>query len=215
MCWPQLPSVGGYASIVSGTYNARTLTHVQGQLNIARLGAGELDGLDLQAIVTVPEYFLLPLSGDPTTVRGVRQVTEARGSDPVLPSGIEADLPDSGYPTYPAPRGELATGQASTWFFGESLRPTRARLLLTAAATAGSPAPARAGSDSARCAPTGRRRGGRPSRLPPVPAVPRGRCRPGPRRVWPCRSCPDVCHRIKPRSWWGSGSTSSTAPSPR
>jgi hypothetical protein len=129
-----LPSVGGYASIVSGTYNARTLTHGPGQLNIARLGAGELDGLDLQAIVTVPEYFLLPLRGDPTTVRGVHQVTEARGSDPVLPAGIEADLPDSGYPTYPAPRGELATGQASTWFFGESLRPTRARVLLTSAA---------------------------------------------------------------------------------
>ena len=133
----QLPSVGGYASIVSGTYNARTLTHVQGQLNIARLGAGEFDGLDLQAIVTVPEYFLLPLSGDPTTLRGVHQVTEASGSDPVLPSGIEADLPDGGYPTYPAPRGELATGQASTWYFGESLRPTRARVLLTSAATAG------------------------------------------------------------------------------
>jgi hypothetical protein len=133
----QLPSVGGYASIVSGTYNARTLTHVQGQLNIARLGTGELDGLDLQAIVTVPQYFLLPLRGDPTTLRGVHQVTEARGADPVLPSGSEADLPDAGYPTYPAPRGELATGQASTWFFGESLRPTRARLLLTSSVTAG------------------------------------------------------------------------------
>jgi hypothetical protein len=134
----QIPSVGGYGSIVSGTYNARTLTHMQGQLNVARLGAGDLDGLDgldLQAIVTVPEYFLLPVRGAPTTVRGARQVTEARGSDQVLPLGIDAYVPGSGYPTYPAPRGELATGQASTWFFGESLRPAQARVLLTSVAT--------------------------------------------------------------------------------
>jgi hypothetical protein len=128
----QLPSVGGYASIVSGHYNARTLTHAQGQLNVALLGAGELDGLDLQAIVTAPEYFLLPLRGAPTTLRGVQRVPEAHGTNRVLPMGIEADVPDSGYPTYPAPRGELATGQSSTWFFGEALRLRRASVLLTA-----------------------------------------------------------------------------------
>jgi hypothetical protein len=45
--------------------------------------------------------------------------------------GIEADVPTSGYPTYPAPRGELGAGQSSTWFFGETLRPRRATVLLT------------------------------------------------------------------------------------
>ena len=67
----QLPSVGGYASIVNGTYNARTLTHTPGQLNLA-LGSGDLGGLDLQEIVTAPEYFLLPLRGQPTTLSGVQ-----------------------------------------------------------------------------------------------------------------------------------------------
>ncbi len=133
----QLPSVGGYASLVNGTYNARTSTHTPGQLNLALLGPGDLDGLDLQEIVTAPEYFLVPLRGQPTTLRGVHQVTEAHGTDPVLPLGIEADVPDSGYPTYPAPRGALATGQSSSWFFGESLRPRQASVLLTAPAPVG------------------------------------------------------------------------------
>jgi hypothetical protein len=128
----QLPSVGGYASIVSGTYDARTLTHSPGQLNLALLGAGDPDGLDLQEIVTAPEYLLLPVRGAPTTLRAVHQVAEARGTDPVLPMGIKADVPAAGYPTYPAPRGGLATGQSSTWFFGESLRPRQASVLLAA-----------------------------------------------------------------------------------
>jgi hypothetical protein len=132
-----LPSVGGYASIVNGHYNARTLTHGQGQLNIALLGAGELDGLDLQAMVTAPEYFLLPLRGTPTTLGDVGQVAEARGTDPVLPMGIQADVPDGGYPAYPAPRGELGTGRSSRWFFGESLQPLRASVLLTTASAGG------------------------------------------------------------------------------
>jgi hypothetical protein len=130
----QLPSVGGYASIVSGNYNARTLTHATGQLNVPLLGAGGLDGLDLQEIVTAPEYFILPLRGAPTTLRGVHQVAVEHGTDPVLPMGIEANVPASGYPTYPAPRRELASGQSSTWFFGESLRPAQARVLLSSPA---------------------------------------------------------------------------------
>jgi len=132
----QLPSVGGYASIVSGHYDASTLTHAQGQLNIALLGAGNLDDLDLQAIVTAPEYFLLPLRGTPTTLRDVNQVSESHGADPVLPLGIHADVPESSYPAYPAPRGELGTGQSDTWFFGGSLRPRQASVLLTTPAAA-------------------------------------------------------------------------------
>jgi hypothetical protein len=132
----QLESVGGYASIVSGTYNTRTLTHTPGQLNVALLGSGALDGLDLQEIVTVPEYFLLPLRGAPTTLGAVRQRAEPGGADPVLPMGSKAEVADSGYSTYPAPRGGLTSGQAGSWFFGERLRPTQARLLLTAPAPA-------------------------------------------------------------------------------
>jgi hypothetical protein len=132
----QLPSVAGYASIVNGTYDARTLTHDPGQLNVALLDSGALDGLDLQEIVTVPEYFLLPLRGAPTTLRAVHQLAEARGADPVLAMGSKADVPDSGYPTYPAARGGLATGQVSTWFFGELLRPAQANLLLSTPAAA-------------------------------------------------------------------------------
>jgi hypothetical protein len=129
-----LPSVGGYASIVSGNYDEQTLTHTTGQLNVRLFDAGNPDGLDLSETVTAPEYFLLPVRGTPTTLPGVRPVSEASGTDPVLPMGIEADVPASGYPTYPAPRGELATGQSSTWFFGESLRPQRARVVLTSPA---------------------------------------------------------------------------------
>jgi hypothetical protein len=127
----RLPSVGGYASIVNGDYDARTLTHEQGQLNIALLGAGDLDGLDLQAIVTAPEYFLLPLQGTPTSLGAVRRVAETRGTDPVLPMGIQADVVDGGYPAYPSPRGALATGRSSTWFFGASLQPQKASVLVT------------------------------------------------------------------------------------
>jgi hypothetical protein len=122
-----LPSVAGYASIVSGTYNARTLTHSPGQLNVARLGAGALGGLDLQEFVTAPEYFLVRVRGAPTTLGGVHQRTEGRGADPALPMGQHADVPDAGYPTYPAPRRALMTGQDGAWFFGEELRPARER----------------------------------------------------------------------------------------
>jgi hypothetical protein len=130
-----LPSVGGYASIVSGNYNSRTLTHEAGELNVPLLGAGDFDQLDLQDIVTAPEYFLLRLRKAPTTLDNVRQVSESRGEDPVLPMGIRANFKDSGYSFYPAPRGELVARQSSAWFFGRSLHPARADVLLASGAT--------------------------------------------------------------------------------
>jgi hypothetical protein len=129
-----LPSVGGYASIVSGSYDARTLTHTSGQLNVPLLASGRLDGLDLQDIVTAPEYFLVPLRGAPTTLQDVQQVSESDGADPVLPLGTHADVPNNGYPTYPAPRGGLGAGESHKWFFGETLDPARVHLLLDAPA---------------------------------------------------------------------------------
>ena len=133
----RLPSVGGYGSIVSGNYNARTLTHSPGDLNVPRLGAIEFDQLDLEEIVTAPEYFLLPLRSAPATLDDVRQVSEFAGQDPVLPMGIEAGYEDSGYRFYPAPRGQLVAGQKSIWFFGESIAPARASVVLASAAMGG------------------------------------------------------------------------------
>ena len=207
----QLPSVGGYASIVNGTYNARTLTHAPGQLNVARLGSGDLDGLDLQEIVTAPEYFLLPLRGHadhaarcPAGVRGARDGSRFSpwASRPMSPTAATRPIrrpagswrPDSRARGSSANRSDPAGERAAD----RSRAPLRA-----------------CGSDSARCTPTGRRPGVRPSRSPRVPAAPPGPLAAGGRQsVWPSRSSPDVCRRIRRRSRWGSGPTSSTAPSP-
>ena len=131
-----LPSVGGYASIVSGEYDARTLTHAQGDLNVPLIGSDAFRELDLQDIVTAPEYFLVPLEKAPTGLGKVSPVSEHQGVDPVLPMGSRAVISGSGYADSPAPRGSLASGQTSRWFFGRSLHPTRASVLLTRSATA-------------------------------------------------------------------------------
>jgi hypothetical protein len=131
----RLPSIGGYASIVNGNYNSLTLTHSIGELNVPQLGAGKLKELDLQDIVTLPEYFMLPLVGVPKTLDGIQQVSEAHGQDPSEALGIEANYRDTSYPYYPAPRGVLAPGQTSSWFFGEQLAPSSATAVLSTPAT--------------------------------------------------------------------------------
>ena len=131
----RLPSVGGYASIVDGNYNSATLTHSQGELNVPRLATGGFAQLDLQDILTTPEYFLVPLTGAPTQMGEVTQASEERGQDAVLPLGNRADFTDSGYPFYPAPRGGIVAGQSSRWFFGESLAASHASVLLAPGAT--------------------------------------------------------------------------------
>jgi hypothetical protein len=139
----RLPSIGGYASIVSGDYNERTLTHDTGELNVPLLSEGNFDQLDLQDIVTAPDYFLLALRTTPTSLDEVEQVSEGVGQDPVLPLGIGADFEDSGYSSYPSPRGQLVAGQVSAWFYGESIAPTQASVLLTPAVACGWPAATR------------------------------------------------------------------------
>ena len=62
---PALPSVSGYASIVNGNYESVTHTHEQDDLDIGQLSSGTLDRLDLREVVTVPEYFLVPLESMP------------------------------------------------------------------------------------------------------------------------------------------------------
>jgi hypothetical protein len=130
----RLPSLGGYAAIVSGRYNSVTLTHAQGELQVPRLGAGEFTQLDLQEILTAPEYFLVPLRGEPSSLPRVQRAALSAGEDDVLPMGSRANT-DTAYPPYPAPRSTLGAGQPSTWFFGRSLDPLRAGLLLAPGAT--------------------------------------------------------------------------------
>ena len=129
MSLAHLPSVSGYASIVNGNYANVTNTHTTGDLNTAELGSGSLDGLDLQEVVTVPEYFLVPVVGTPLSLKGITQVAEGRGVDPVLPLGNGADFNDQAYPFYPGPRAALSAGQGTAWYYGETLSPSSASLL--------------------------------------------------------------------------------------
>jgi hypothetical protein len=131
----RLPSIGGYASIVSESYNALTLTHTQGELNVPSLASGALGQLDLQDILTAPEYFLVPLVTAPASLADVQQASLSEGEDAVLPLGSQANVTDSGYTYYSGPQPKLLAGQGTSWFYGESLAPSRASLLTTAATT--------------------------------------------------------------------------------
>jgi hypothetical protein len=128
---PGLPSISGYASIVNSNYESVTHTHEQDDLDIGELGSGTLDRLDLQEIVTVPEYFLVPLASAPRSLSGVQQVSEGYGSDPVLVRGYGASFNETAYPFYPGPRPSLPSGQIESWFFGESLQPSTGTVLFT------------------------------------------------------------------------------------
>jgi hypothetical protein len=128
---PRLPSISGYASIVNGNYEAMTHTHEQQNLDIGQLGNETLDRLNLQQIVTVPEYFLVPLGSLPRSATDVSsgQVHENIGSDPVLPRGYSINYNQTPYPFYPGPMPSLHPGGTRSWFFGESLEPASATLL--------------------------------------------------------------------------------------
>jgi hypothetical protein len=128
---PKLPSVSGYASIVNGNYESATHTHEQNDLDIGQLASGTLDNLNLSQLVTVPEYFLVPLDSIPRSVDDIRQVNENIGTDPVLPRGFGVDYNETAYPFYPAPRAALASGGHESWFFGGSFGARSATLILT------------------------------------------------------------------------------------
>jgi hypothetical protein len=127
---PGLPSVSGYASIVNGNYESVTNTHEQDDLDIGELSSGTLDRLDLREVVTVPEYFLVPLEAMPSSFDDVTQTSENIGSDPVLPRGYGSNFNDTAYPFYPGPRPALDVGQTASWFYGESLEPDTVTLVL-------------------------------------------------------------------------------------
>ena len=134
---PKLPSVSGYASIVNGSYESATHTHEQYNLDIGQLASGTLDRLDLREVVTVPEYFLVPLASMPRSIDDVHQLSENYGSDPALFRGYGANFNATAYPFYPGPRPPLRTGQTSAWFFGESLELNSATLVLAEGARPG------------------------------------------------------------------------------
>ncbi len=133
---PGMPSISGYASIVNGNYEAVTHTHEQDDLDIGQLGSGTLDRLNLQEIVTVPQYFLVPLGSTPRSLSSVVQTSEGFGTDPVLVQGYGANFNETAYPFYPGPRPSLHAGHTQSWFFGESLEPASASLLFTHATAA-------------------------------------------------------------------------------
>jgi hypothetical protein len=134
---PQLNSVSGYASIVNNNYESMTHTHEQDDLDIGQLSSGTLDLLDLHEVVTVPEYFLVPLASSPHRLTDIAQTSEGFGADPVLPRGYGADFNDTAYPFYPGPRAGLRTAQTESWFYGESLAPSSATALLSRVPPAG------------------------------------------------------------------------------
>lgn len=134
---PGLPSVSGYASIVNGNYESTTHTHEQDDLDIGQLTSGALGRLDLREVVTVPEYFLVPLQAMPGSFDDFTQVPENFGTDPVLARGYGANFNDTAYPFDPGPRPALKAGETASWFYGESLEPETANLILQHAAAPG------------------------------------------------------------------------------
>jgi Bacterial membrane protein YfhO len=129
-----LPSVQGYASIVNGQYESATETHEQGSLNVRAVEAGTLETLNLQEIVTLPEYFLIPLSSTPRSIGTIHAITSNFVADAALPRGFGYTFDEQAYPFFPGPRPSLQAGQRVSWFFGETLSAASARLLLTAPA---------------------------------------------------------------------------------
>jgi hypothetical protein len=126
-----MPSVSGYASIVNGRYEAVTSTHEQASLNVGVLAAGTLDSLNLREIVTLPEYFLVPLASMPRSIETIEPMGEHFVADAAMPRGFGYSFDGLPYPSVPGPRPALALGQRTSWFFGGTLQPSSATLLLT------------------------------------------------------------------------------------
>ena len=134
---PGLPSISGYASIVNGNYESTTHTHEQDDLDIGQLSSGVLGRLNLRELVTVPEYFLVPLQATPRSFDDFTQTSENFGTDPVLVRGFGANFNDTAYPFDPGPRPALEAGRTASWFYGETLEPERVTLVLQHPATPG------------------------------------------------------------------------------
>ncbi len=96
-----------------------------------------LGRLDLREVVTVPEYFLVPLQAVPRSLGDFTQISEGFGADPVLARGYGADFNETTYPFDPGPRPALSAGQTASWFYGETLRPESVTVVLDHPANSG------------------------------------------------------------------------------
>jgi hypothetical protein len=131
-----LPSVSGYASIVNANYQTATQTHAQGNLNVDALTAGELDRLDLREMITLPEYFLVPLQSAPTSVSEVVRQASGFRANAVLPHGFGTSFNGVQY-AFARARPALSEGKSAAWYFGGPTTPESATLVFTRAASAG------------------------------------------------------------------------------
>jgi hypothetical protein len=125
-----MPSVSGYASIVNGRYESVTATHEQGSVNIGAISGRRLDQLNLQEVVTLPEYFLVPLESAPRSIGDVRPISQGF-ADSTLERGFAYSNNYIPYPYFPGPSPALQSGQRASWFFGATLQPGIATLLFT------------------------------------------------------------------------------------
>ena len=98
----RLPSVSGYASIVNGNYESMTHTHEQDDLDIGQLSSGTLDRLDLREVVTLPEYFLVPLQSRPTASATSRRPARTSAVTPCFPGATELTTTRPPIPSTPA-----------------------------------------------------------------------------------------------------------------
>ena len=125
---PALPSVSGYASIVNGNYEATTHTHEQDDLDIGQLSSGTLGRLDLREVVTVPEYFLVPLQSMPRSIDDITQVSRRLRFRPGSASWVRRRLQRDCVPVLSGPAGSSAGGPDRP--HGSTVRacsPTRSR----------------------------------------------------------------------------------------
>jgi len=117
-----IKSFSGYGAIVDATYANDTATHVRANFNQYALQTGEFRPLNVQAVVTVPEEFLLPLADPPGANGSVTPIAEEPGVDPVLPGGSFGNPPHLFTPMRMSPaRHIISGGEHIGWFFGTSV----------------------------------------------------------------------------------------------
>ena len=93
--------------------------------------------LDLREVVTVPEYFLVPLQSIPRSIDDITQVSEGFGADPVL---VGCTAPTSTRPhtrLIPGRVGSSAGGPDPPRSYGESLQPDAVTLVFADATQPG------------------------------------------------------------------------------
>ncbi|HLX78741.1 MAG TPA: hypothetical protein VKR27_07640, partial [Acidimicrobiales bacterium] len=115
-------SFSGYGAIVDATYANDTATHVRANFNQYSLQTGQFRPLNVQAVVTVPEEFLVPVANPPDANGSVKPIAEEPGVDPVLPGGSFGNPPHLFTPMRVSPaRHIISGGQHIGWFFGRSV----------------------------------------------------------------------------------------------